>query len=167
MQIYEEGDPYFEFILYVIVVPVLFGLVTLIGTTGNCLVIYVILSKQKMRTVTNLLLLNLAFADLSFVLICPPFTAYQWAAARWPFGEAVCKLMHYLLNVTAYVTVYTLVLISIVRYLTIIYSTQTMRFRTKRNMILLDIGIWGLILALNVPILHSYGIKYYGDIPDC
>ena len=35
---------------------------------------------------------------------------------RWPFGDIACRLMHYLINVTAYVTVYTLVLISVIRY---------------------------------------------------
>ena len=35
---------------------------------------------------------------------------------RWPFGDVACRLMHYLINVTAYVTVYTLVLVSVIRY---------------------------------------------------
>ena len=114
-----EEDDYFAYILFSIVVPILFGLVTLLGTFGNLLVIYVIFSRQKMRTVTNLLLLNLAFADLTFLLICPPFTAYSFATMRWPFGNVVCKLMHYLLNVTVYVTIYTLVLISVIRWVVI------------------------------------------------
>ena len=37
-------------------------------------------------------------------------------ARRWPFGDVACRLMHYLINVTAYVTVYTLVLVSVIRY---------------------------------------------------
>ena len=78
-----------------------------------------------MRTVTNLMLLNLAFADLSFVLVIPPFTAFSLASDVWPFGGAVCKLMHYLVNVSAYVTVYTLVLISVVRYLIIVHGART------------------------------------------
>ena len=146
------------FILYSVVTPILFGLITLVGIIGNCLVIYVILSKVKMRTVTNLLLLNLAFADLSFVLICPPFTAFSMAMNRWPFGNVVCKLMHYLLNVTVYVTIYTLVLISAIRYMTIVYNTQTVRYRTKKNVIFMCVMIWFVMLALNVPILLSYGV---------
>jgi len=78
-----------------------------------------------MRTVTNVMLLNLAFADLSFVLVIPPFTAYFYASDSWPFGAAVCKLMHYLVNVTAYVTVYTLVLISVIRYIIIVHGART------------------------------------------
>ena len=155
----DEEDNYFYFILFSIVVPITYGLVSLIGFIGNLLVIYVILSKHKMRTVTNILLLNLALADLSFVLIVPPFTAYYWAVNVWEFGPVLCKAMQFLLNVTAYVTVYTLVLISIVRYLTIVYSTQTMRFRTKQNMVIMNILIWVIMLAVNIPIILSYMIE--------
>ena len=47
--------------------------------------------------------MNLAVADLAFVLVVPPFTAYQMAAEWWPFGDVACRLLHYLVNVTAYV----------------------------------------------------------------
>ena len=152
----DADDDYFYFILFKVVVPITYGLVSFIGFIGNLLVIYVILSKHKMRTVTNILLLNLALADLSFVLIVPPFTAYYWAVNVWEFGTVLCKAMQYLLNVTAYVTVYTLVLISIIRYLTIVYSAQTMRFRTKQNMVIMNILIWVVMLAVNIPIILSY-----------
>ena len=120
-----------------------------------------------MRTVTNLFLLNLAISDLSFLVICPPFTAYQMATQAWPFGEFVCKLMHYLLNVTVYVTIYTLVFISIIRYLTVCHNQRTMEFRTKRNMIIIIITIWIAFLGFNVPILFSYGILYYDAVAVC
>ena len=67
----QSTDDYFAFILYEVTVPVLYGIVTVLGIVGNSLVIYVIASKERMRTVTNLLLLNLAVADLSFVVVIP------------------------------------------------------------------------------------------------
>jgi len=100
-----DNDDYFTFFLYEVTVPILYGIVTILGVTGNSLVIYVIMSKERMRTVTNFLLLNLAIADLSFVVVIPSSTAYVFAANRWPFGDVACRLMHYLINVTAYVTV--------------------------------------------------------------
>jgi len=77
-----SAEDYFTFILYEVVVPVLYGIVTLLGVVGNSLVIYVIVSKACMRTVTNILLLNLAVADLLFVIVIPPSTAYVFAANR-------------------------------------------------------------------------------------
>lgn len=86
-----------------------------------------------MRTVTNLLLLNLAVADLAFVTFVPPVTAFQLATERWPFGDTACRLMHYFVNLTAYVTVYTLVVVSAMRYLTVVHTARTASFRTRRT----------------------------------
>jgi len=150
------SDDYFTFILYEVTVPILYGIVTVLGIVGNSLVIYVIVSKDRMRTVTNLLLLNLAVADLSFVVVIPPSTAYVFAADRWPFGDVPCRLMHYLINVTAYVTIYTLVVISIIRYTTIVHSKSTAPYRTASRVITLIVLIWVLMLAVNVPVLTTY-----------
>ena len=144
--------------LYGVATPIIFTSISLIGIVGNSLVIYVILSDRSMRTVTNLLLLNLAIADLCFVVIVPPFTAYQQATSTWPFGVAVCVLFHYLVNVTAYVTVYTLVLVSVIRYMTVVHSVQTVRIRTRRNVVVMVTAIWVVVLLVNVPILRSYGV---------
>jgi hypothetical protein len=152
----QSGDTYFELIWYGVIVPILYGMVTILGVTGNILVIYVIMTRERMRTVTNLLLLNLAIADLCFVVVIPPPTAYVMAANRWPFGDIPCRLMHYLVNVTAYVTVYTLVLIALIRYMTIVHTTRTARFRTSRHVVGAIAGVWILMLALNVPVLVSY-----------
>lgn len=162
----EETDR-FQFVLNKVIVPILFGLISFVGTIGNSLVIYVILSNHTMRTVTNLLLLNLAVADLSFVLVVPPSTAYLYAAASWPFGDIPCKLLHYMVNVTAYVTVYTLVLISAIRFMTIVRNVETAALRTRRNVVLMVIGIWVVMLVLNAPILSSYGLHVSDGVEDC
>ena len=167
--VHKEKD-HFDFILYSVVVPLVFGIITFTGIVGNILVIHVIRSRRKMRTVTNLLLLNLAVADLSFVMICPPFTAYQMATSSWPFpglfGDIICKLMHYLLNVTVYVTIYTLVVISVIRWLTIVHNTATMALRTMKNTTIIIISIWVIMLGVNVPIILSYGVQELPELPD-
>jgi len=162
-----DDDAMFLMVLKCIVVPVLFGLITVVGLTGNGLVIYVIVTKPRMRTVINLLLLNLAIADVCFVIVIPPFTAYMEATSSWPFGEVPCRLLHYLVNVTAYVTVYTLVLIAALRYATIVHSTSTVQYRTRRNVMLAVAAIWVLMLLVNSPILASYGVVYEDEYVIC
>ena len=151
-----------EWFLMKVVNPTQNSAITLFGISGNSLVIYVILSNHNMRTVTNLLLLNLAIADLCFVGIVPPVTAYSHATSTWPFGNPGCKLMHYLVNVTAYVTVYTLVLVSVIRYMTIVHSVRTASIRTRGNVLAAVAAIWVMMLAVNLPILWSYGVTENG-----
>ena len=164
---YDNSEELFYYYLWVFVAPTVFGLITLIGTIGNSLVIYVILSRQAMRTVTNFLLLNLAIADISFLLICVPFTAHKYVSFQWVFGEFMCKIVQYFLYVTAYVTVYSLVAISLLRFLTIVCSQASMGLRTKKNITLLCIAIWVVILAVNAPVFLIHKVKTYGHYSYC
>lgn len=58
-------------------VPILFGIIGITGLIGNSLVILVVLSNPQMRSTTNVLIINLASADLLFVIFCIPFTAIE------------------------------------------------------------------------------------------
>nr|AKQ63070.1 DH31-like receptor 2 [Platynereis dumerilii] len=155
----DENEERFLFALWIVVTPILFGFIFIVGIAGNSLVVYVILAKPQMRSVTNLLLLNLAIADISFLLICIPFTAYKYVALGWTFGDVLCKTVKYFLYVTAYVTIYTLVAISVLRYLTIVWNTSTRQLRTKKNITRLILVIWLVILIVNAPVLAIHQVK--------
>jgi len=157
----KDDNAMFRQVLLRIVVPSIYGLMSVVGIIGNALVVYVILSKHQMRTVTNVLLLNLAVTDLCFVLIIPSMTAYTISTDhRWRFGDVACKLMHYVSNVTAYVTVYTLVLVSAIRYMTVVHGVTTARLRTIRNIVAMIVCLWIVMLLVNSPLLGAYGVTY-------
>ena len=102
--------------------------------------------------------MKLAFADLCFVIVIPPFTAYEYSTNNWLLGQLACRLMHYLVNVTAYVTVYTLVLVSAVRYMTVVHGVRTARLRTVTNIAVIIAAIWIIMIAVNVPIWTAYDV---------
>lgn len=52
---------------------------------------------------------------MTFSALCVPFIAYHYAADNWTIGGVACKLSQYLIYVTTYVTVYTLVAVAVVR----------------------------------------------------
>ncbi|RXG69095.1 Cysteinyl leukotriene receptor 2 [Armadillidium vulgare] len=66
---------------------------------------------------------NLAIADLLFTVFCVPFTASDYIFSKWPFGSLWCKVVQYLTYVTAYASVYTLLLLSLDRYCFVILYT--------------------------------------------
>jgi allatostatin A receptor len=98
------------------VVAVFFGFIGITGFIGNCSVVLVVLSNKQMRSTTNILIINLAAADLLFVIFCIPFTATDYIISMWPFGDAWCKIVQYLIVVTAHASIYTLVLMSLGKY---------------------------------------------------
>ena len=152
----QEGEPIpFEKIV-AIVVPIIFGIIAVLGFAGNLLVMIVVISNKQMRNTTNLLIINLAVADLLFIVICVPFTAAGYAMPRWPFGTAFCKIYQYMINVTAYASVYTLVLMSLDRYLAVVHPICSMTIRTERNAYIVIILSWVVIMLINIPNLIDY-----------
>lgn len=101
--------------MIVIVVPLFFGIIGILGLVGNSLVVIVVAANRDMRSTTNILIINLAIADLLFVIFCIPFTATDFVLPFWPFGNIWCKIVQYLIIVTACASVYTLVLMSLDR----------------------------------------------------
>ena len=61
-----------------ILVPILFSIIILVGFIGNILVVSIICLNKTMKTTTNLLILNLAVADILFIIFCIPFTAADY-----------------------------------------------------------------------------------------
>ena len=66
---------------------------------------------------------NLSLSDLLFVTICIPPTAVDYAVG-WPLGPVWCKLVQFLVHATTYASVYTLVLLSLDRYLVILSEIE-------------------------------------------
>jgi hypothetical protein len=59
---------------------------------GNILVLYAIRTEKNLRTVANLFILSLAFADLAVGLFVMPLSAANIIAGRWPFSSVICKM---------------------------------------------------------------------------
>ena len=149
-----------------VIIPILFSLIVVIGFLGNLLVIVVIIINKQMRNAMNLLILNLAVADICFILFCVPFTGAEYVLPKWPFGDVWCKIVQFLIYVFAYASVYTLVLMSLHRYLAIVCPLSSISFRNQANTVRLLVILWVLVLAGNSPLLFTYVVidyTFYGE----
>uniref|UniRef100_A0A3Q1EWJ8 G-protein coupled receptors family 1 profile domain-containing protein n=1 Tax=Acanthochromis polyacanthus TaxID=80966 RepID=A0A3Q1EWJ8_9TELE len=75
-----------------IFIPLIYGIVCIVGLVGNTLVIHVVVNYTKNESVTNIYILNLAIADELFMLGLP-FLAAQNALLSWPFGSLMCRVV--------------------------------------------------------------------------
>ncbi|KAM6909467.1 leukotriene B4 receptor 1 [Xenentodon cancila] len=124
-----------------------------LGFPGNLFVVWSVLCRVKKRSVTCLLVLNLAAAD-AFVLLSAPFFLRYLAGGRgWEFGSAACKLVHYLSSVNMYVSIYLICLMSMDRWLAVTRPFMSQRMRTKRSLLVLLLGVWVLAFLLSLPML--------------
>ncbi|CAF2135076.1 unnamed protein product [Rotaria magnacalcarata] len=134
--------------LLYLIIP-LYSLVFVIGTIGNILVILTVVTVKQMRNTTNALILHLAIANLSFVLMCIPHTIYVYVAHSYNFPKLLCKLANTLMYLSAYVSIYILVVMSIDRFLGVVFAVKSVKYRTERNAHLAVIIVWliGIIFA--------------------
>ncbi|KAM4616855.1 neuropeptide FF receptor 1 like 2 [Polymixia lowei] len=96
----------------------------LLCMVGNILVCLIVLGNRRMRTVTNLFILNLAVSDLLVGIFCIPTTLVDNLITGWPFTNAVCKMSGFVQGMSVSASVFTLVAIAVERFRYIVYPLQ-------------------------------------------
>lgn len=74
----------------------LYTIIFLLAVLGNSLVIVALVQNKRMRTVTNVFLLNLSISDLLLAVFCMPFTLIPVLLKNFIFGATMCVLIRYL-----------------------------------------------------------------------
>jgi heme/copper-type cytochrome/quinol oxidase subunit 2 len=70
----------------ILILFIFYSLIFVIGITGNLLVVYVVVRKKSMRSVTNLFIMNLALSDILICLLAVPFTPIS-VLDHWVLGK--------------------------------------------------------------------------------
>uniref|UniRef100_A0A1A8G4C6 Neuropeptides B/W receptor 2 n=1 Tax=Nothobranchius korthausae TaxID=1143690 RepID=A0A1A8G4C6_9TELE len=144
------SDFYFYADLYIIL-PVIYSVICAVGLTGNTAVIYVILKAPKMKTVTNMFILNLAIADDLFTLVLPISIA-DHLLNYWPFGDILCKIILSIDHYNIFSSIYFLTVMSIDRYL-VVWATQK----------IISLCVWILAIIIVMPFTVFAGVYVSPD----
>ncbi|CAN7995228.1 unnamed protein product, partial [Ixodes hexagonus] len=74
----------------------LYSVIFVFAVVGNVLVLVTLVQNKRMRTVTNVFLVNLAVSDLLLGVLCMPFTLVGSLLRNFVFGDIMCRLIPYL-----------------------------------------------------------------------
>ncbi|XP_041758716.2 C-C chemokine receptor type 4-like [Coregonus clupeaformis] len=129
--------------------PILFYLVFTLGLTGNSMVLWVLLKYMKLKTMTDICLLNLALSDLLLALSLPLW-AYNAQGHEFE-GDSPCKIMAGVYQVGFYSSILFVTLMSVDRYLAIVHAVAAMRARTLRYGALACVIVWVASIAAALP----------------
>ncbi len=133
-----------------------------VGLAGNSLVIYIIARYKDVRrkSVANFYILNLALADELYTLALPMFCYATWTR-DWVFGNPMCKIMTVIREINKFASIFTLVALSLDRYVASYHTLGHFRTLTIGKCICLSIWVASILMCM------PYLLYYYSiDRPD-
>ncbi|XP_054451020.1 C-C chemokine receptor type 6 [Pteronotus mesoamericanus] len=133
-------------------VPIAYSLICVFGLLGNILVVVTFAFYKKAKSMTDVYLLNMAIADILFVLTLP-FWATSHATGQWLFSSAICKLVRGIYAINFHCGMLLLACVSLDRYIAIVQATKSFRLRSQtlvhhRGICL---AVWALSAVISIP----------------
>lgn len=144
--------PQFQGTIYV-----MYTIIFLVAVVGNGIVCYIVLSSPRMRTVTNYFIMNLSVGDILITLFGVPFTSVSYLQQYWPFGTSLCPVVNYSQAVSVFVSAYTMLAISVDRYIAIMWPLRPRISKKISILIILAVWIFAGLTALPIYVLSKLG----------
>uniref|UniRef100_A0A4W6EJB2 G-protein coupled receptors family 1 profile domain-containing protein n=1 Tax=Lates calcarifer TaxID=8187 RepID=A0A4W6EJB2_LATCA len=139
--------------------------VTITGTVGNLMTILAFAFDARLRIHFNVLIVNLAVADLLYCTILQPISVDSYLHLRWRSGELWCRVFGLLLLLSNSVSIITLCLVAVSRYLLVAKRAVFDRVFSDQGLTLLLISAWALGLASCGPFWSFY--KFVPQVCTC
>ena len=141
-----DGVSYF-FIIY-------YAIVFLSGSIGNFVIIASVVKYKRMRTVVNIFLVNLAIADLLFVVLSI-FDALAFLLdGKWVLGDAFCRFQGTMIEISYTVSVCTLTVVAAERYMSICHPHKIKR--TFKQAFCTCVFVWIFSLIFCSGLFYGY-----------
>ncbi|XP_063467869.1 C-C chemokine receptor type 8 [Symphalangus syndactylus] len=144
---------------------VFYCLLFVFSLLGNSLVILVLVVCKKLRSITDVYLLNLALSDLLFVFSFPFQTYYQ--LDQWVFGTVMCKVVSGFYYIGFYSSMFFITLMSVDRYLAVVHAAYALKVRTIRMGTTLSLAVWLTAIMATIPLLVFYQVDSEDGVLQC
>ena len=126
------------------------AIIIFIGCLGNLMVIWIVASSRFMWTATNILIVNLALADV-LVLACDlPFSLHYQLTNKWVYGPFLCRALSMAFGVMIFVSTYTLTAIAVDRYILIVKPLTQKLSPKKALLVAFVIFLFSVVVTLPV-----------------
>uniref|UniRef100_A0A3P8V004 G-protein coupled receptors family 1 profile domain-containing protein n=1 Tax=Cynoglossus semilaevis TaxID=244447 RepID=A0A3P8V004_CYNSE len=133
-----------------ILVPILDTLILVLGVGGHTVVMVILCGRLSAGTGTDILLVALSVADL-LLLSMLPFHTVAIAMQRWPFGDFMCRLVGFLGSACSSASVFTLAVLAVSRYLTIVHPAKAYSLLSSPRVSAAAALLWVPACCLAVP----------------
>ncbi|KAI1905246.1 hypothetical protein AGOR_G00014140 [Albula goreensis] len=169
-----ETMQYLSGSLMTIVIPSIYTLVFIISLPLNTAAILMFAFKVRPKKTAVIYMLNLAVADLLFVLVLPFRVSYHFNGNDWAYGPIWCRVVTSAFYCNMYCSILLMTCISADRFLAVVYPIKSLTWRSQRRSMHLCAIMWLLAVVGVMPILlseqsarlHELGITTCHDVLD-
>ena len=135
-------------------------LLFVVSLAGNILIGIIVYKEKALRTPINILIVNMAISDLLFSIIRFPAhfvrlnTASHWLISG-PFGQALCRLKYFVNDVSIAVSIQSLVLIAVDRFVAVVFPLRPSLISSKQCRLSILV-IWIVAMVVSCPNLTTW-----------
>ena len=151
-----------------------YSIILLVSLVGNALVILVFYKKKQLRRSINYYVLNMAVSDLFTPLTIMPVNIVQIISGSTAFmvdsplvlGNILCKLCYFLPDVSLMVSIQSLLLISVDRFIAVVFPLQIKLISSKVRFICISCT-WIIAIAVHAPYFYTFKLISDGNSYHC
>ena len=146
------------------------SLIFIVSLTGNTVIGIIVYKTRTMRKPINFFIVNMAISDLLYPIILIPQAIQNIYLDSWliggPLGQALCKLVVFAEDVSAIVSVLSLVLIAVDRFGAVVFPLRSPLISSKLCPFFI-LATWIVAIAIIVPELFAYKLVKYSRTLVC
>ncbi|KAK0053094.1 rhodopsin [Biomphalaria pfeifferi] len=132
--------------------------VSIFGSLGNLLVMYIFGTTKSLRTPSNMFIVNLSMSDFIFSIIMGfPLMTISCFNRRWIFGKVACELYGLVGGIFGLMSINTLAVIAFDRYSVIARPIKASRSLSFRKAFFMLVFVWCWSTTWTIPPLFGWG----------
>ncbi|NXB25089.1 PAR2 protein, partial [Rhagologus leucostigma] len=149
--------------LTTVFLPIVYIFVFIIGLPSNAMALWVFFFRTKKKHPAVIYMVNLALADLLFVVWFPLKISYHLNGNNWLFGEGLCKVFVGFFYGNMYCSILFMTCLSVQRYWVIV--NPIVHSKKKSEIALgISIAVWILILLGTIPLYLVNQTAYISNL---
>ncbi|XP_060888217.1 2-oxoglutarate receptor 1-like [Labrus mixtus] len=139
--------------------PVSYGIIFIVGLVGNITSIGIYMTKLRPWKSSSIIMVNLAFTDLLYVLSMPFLIFYYSNGDSWTLGDFMCRFVRIGFHLNLYGSILFLTCLAVFRYMVVIKPLMAAQVQQKIWGIIACSIVWILAVAEITPMLTVISLK--------
>ena len=139
-------------------------LIFLVSLAGNTFIGIIVYKTKTMRKPINLFIVNMAISDLMYSIFGVPFSVKMLYIDSWliggPLGQALCKLVYFLPDISVLVSTQSLVLVAVDRFGAVVFPLRSPLISSKLCTFFIS-ATWIVAVAVLSPYLFAMRLFEY------